>query len=100
MSEIDRQAFTETAEVVTTTTSTVLTALIAFQHALSAVAVVIVTFIVGFAMGVAIDVVGILWARPEDYPYEDAWLSGASIAAVLAGVAVWVLLRRRTPHVV
>lgn len=76
-------------------TATALTVLTGVQHALAGMAVTIVTFIFGFVTGVMLDVVGILWARPEDYPYMDAWLSGTCVVATLAGVGVWALLRRR-----
>lgn len=76
-------------------TATVLKVLTGIQHALAGMAVTIIVFIFGFVTGVMLDVVGILWARPEDYPYMDAWLSGTCVVAVLAGVGVWALLRHR-----
>jgi hypothetical protein len=48
----------------------------------------LLTWIVAFFVGVSADIVGILFYRPEDYPYDGAWMVGSTLLAVAVTVAI------------
>ncbi|WP_159081632.1 hypothetical protein [Nocardioides sediminis] len=43
--------------------------------------------------GVQADVVGVVFYRPEDYPYEGAWYILSVLVGVVAGFGSWWVLR-------
>ena len=48
----------------------------------------VLTWIVAALVGISADVVGILFSRPEDYPYEGAWMVGSTLLSVAVTVAI------------
>ena len=47
-------------------------------------------------VGVQADIVGVVFYRPEDYPYEGAWLLLSLFVGAVAGFGSWWVLRRPT----
>lgn len=45
-------------------------------------------------VGVQTDIVGVVFYRPEDYPYEGAWYVLSLLLGVVAGFGSWWVLRR------
>jgi hypothetical protein len=46
--------------------------------------------------GVQADIVGVVFYRPEDYPYEGAWYILSLLVGVAAAFGSWWVLRRPT----
>lgn len=64
--------------------------------AVMAVAAGFLTWVAVAFVGISADIVGIMWSRPEDYPYEDAWLfGGVALGATVTGLILWRSMPRR-----
>ena len=44
--------------------------------------------------GLVADIIGVVFYRAEDYPYEDAWYRLCVFVGVVVTVGTWWLLRR------
>jgi hypothetical protein len=50
----------------------------------------VLTWIIAVLVGISADVVGILFYRPEDYPYDGVWMVGSTLLAVaVTGTILW-----------
>ena len=63
----------------------------------SAVVVGMIAWGVAVLLGVSLDVVGVVFDRPSDHPYEDAWMVGSVVLAVVVAGRVWWCVPRTGP---
>ena len=53
--------------------------------------------VTALGFGAQAGIVGVVFHRPEDYPYEGAWSLLSLLVGVVAGFGSWWVLRRPTP---
>lgn len=59
--------------------------------ALGSVLVGILVWGLAVLVGIAADVIGVVFYRPEDYPYASAWVIGSALlGAAAAGAVLWL----------
>ncbi|GAB3031095.1 hypothetical protein GCM10011376_24150 [Nocardioides flavus (ex Wang et al. 2016)] len=72
----------------------------ALGAAIGAVVVGTTVWLVAVLIGVSADVIGVVFHRPEDYPFSGAWMIGSALlGAVAAGAVLWRagLMRQADP---
>jgi hypothetical protein len=58
--------------------------------AIGAAVVGVAVWLVAVLFGICADVIGVVFHRPEDYPYSDAWVvCSAALGAAAAGAVLW-----------
>ena len=63
----------------------------ALAAAVGSVVVGVLVWGVAVLVGISADVIGVLFYRPEDYPYASAWVIGSAVlGAAAAGTVLWL----------
>ena len=59
--------------------------------AVGSVVVGVLVWCLAVLVGISADVIGVVFYRPEDYPYASAWVVGSAVlGAVATGTMLWL----------
>jgi hypothetical protein len=63
----------------------------AFAAAVGSAVVGVLVWGVAVLVGISADVIGVVFYRPEDYPYASAWVIGSAVlGGAAAGTMLWL----------
>jgi hypothetical protein len=63
----------------------------ALAAAVGSVIVGVLVWGVALLVGISADIIGVVFYRPEDYPYASAWVIGSAVlGGAAAGTVLWL----------